>query len=250
MPMENKEDKSTSNSDFTIEAEGVTKSFGHHLVLRGIDLKLKRGEFLTIFGRNGAGKTTFLKILATLLRPSFGSVYMAGLDLSKNSMDIRRKIGVVSHQTFLYDELTAYENIKFYGKMYDVPKLDERARELIAKVGLASCIHEKVNTFSRGMQQRLTIARAMVHNPSILLLDEPETGLDQYASAMLQDLLTTFEAEKRTVVMTSHSLERGLQMGNRVVILSEGKIACDVASKDMSVSGLQELYQRYTGEEQ
>ncbi|MBT3363362.1 MAG: ABC transporter ATP-binding protein [Chloroflexi bacterium] len=248
--MENKEDKSTSNSDFTIEAEGVTKSFGHHLVLRGIDLKLKRGEFLTIFGRNGAGKTTFLKILATLLRPSFGSVYMAGLDLSKNSMDIRRKIGVVSHQTFLYDELTAYENIKFYGKMYDVPKLDERARELIAKVGLASCIHEKVNTFSRGMQQRLTIARAMVHNPSILLLDEPETGLDQYASAMLQDLLTTFEAEKRTVVMTSHSLERGLQMGNRVVILSEGKIACDVASKDMSVSGLQELYQRYTGEEQ
>ena len=248
--MENKEDKSTSNSDFTIEAEGVTKSFGHHLVLRGIDLKLKRGEFLTIFGRNGAGKTNFLKILATLLRPSFGSVYMAGLDLSKNSMDIRRKIGVVSHQTFLYDELTAYENIKFYGKMYDVPKLDERARELIAKVGLASCIHEKVNTFSRGMQQRLTIARAMVHNPSILLLDEPETGLDQYASAMLQDLLTTFEAEKRTVVMTSHSLERGLQMGNRVVILSEGKIACDVASKDMSVSGLQELYQRYTGEEQ
>jgi len=247
--MVHKEDNVTHNNDLTIEVNDVTKSFGHHLVLRGIDLQLKSGQFLTIFGRNGAGKTTFLKILATLLRPSSGSVRLAGLDLNDDSMEIRRKIGVVSHQTFLYDELTAYENLKFYGKMYDVPNLDERARELITKVGLASSVHEKVRTFSRGMQQRLTIARAMVHNPSILLLDEPETGLDQYASAMLQDLLTSFEAEKRTVVMTSHSLERGLQMGNRIVILSDGKIACDEACKDMNLSDLQELYQRYTGDE-
>jgi ABC-type multidrug transport system ATPase subunit len=131
--MENEEDKETRNNEFTIEAQGVTKSFGHHLVLRGIDLNLKSGEFLTIFGRNGAGKTTFLKILATLLRPSSGSVRMAGLDLSDNSMDIRHKIGVVSHQTFLYDELTAYENLKFYGKMYDVPELEEHAHEYVKR---------------------------------------------------------------------------------------------------------------------
>jgi heme ABC exporter ATP-binding subunit CcmA len=247
--MVNEEDKEAHNNDFTIEAQDVTKSFGHHLVLRGIDLKLQIGDFLTLFGRNGAGKTTFLRILATLLRPSSGSVRLAGLDLHDNSMEIRRKIGVVSHQTFLYDELTAYENIKFYGKMYDVPNLDDRAHELITKVGLATYIDEKVGTFSRGMQQRLTIARAMVHNPSILLLDEPETGLDQYASAMLKELLTTFDAEKRTVVMTSHSLERGLQMGNRIVILSDGRIACDGECKDMSLSDLEELYQRHTGDE-
>jgi heme exporter protein A len=247
--MVNEEDRKTSNNDPTIEVHGVTKSFGHHLVLRGIDLKLKSGEFVTIFGRNGAGKTTFLKILATLLKPSSGSVQIAGLDLSNNSMEVRRSIGVVSHQTFLYDELTAYENIKFYGKMYDVPELAERAHELIAKVGLASCIHDKVRTFSRGMQQRLTIARAMVHNPSILLLDEPETGLDQYASEMLRELLSTFDAEKRTVVMTSHSLERGLQMGNRIVILSGDKIAYSGSGEDINLTNLQELYQRYTGDD-
>ena len=245
--MVHKEDSVTPNNDLTIEVHGVTKSFGHHLVLRGIDLQLKSGEFLTIFGRNGAGKTTFLKILATLLKPSSGSVRLAGLDLNDDSMEIRRKIGVVSHQTFLYDELTAFENIKFYGRMYDVPDLEERAHELIAKVGLTSCAHDRVRTLSRGMQQRLTIARAMVHNPHIILLDEPETGLDQYASAMLRELLGTFDTEKRTVVMTTHSLERGLQMGNRIVILSGGKIAYEGLNQDLNLTDLQEVYRRYTG---
>lgn len=245
--MVDKEDRVTRNNDFTIEVHGVTKSFGYHLVLRGIDLQLKRGEFLAIFGRNGAGKTTFLKVLATLLKPSSGSVRLAGLDLNDNSMEIQRKIGVVSHQTFLYDELTAYENLRFYGRMYDVPDLEERVHELIAKVGLTSRIHDRVRTLSRGMQQRLAIARAMVHDPSILLLDEPETGLDQYASAMLRELLVTFDAEERTVVMTTHSLERGLQMGNRTVILSKGRIAYEGSNKDLNLTELQEIYRRYTG---
>lgn len=245
--MVDKEDRVTRNNDFTIEVHGVTKSFGYHLVLRGIDLQLKRGEFLAIFGRNGAGKTTFLKVLATLLKPSSGSVRLAGLDLNDNAMEIRRKIGVVSHQTFLYDELTAYENLQFYGRMYDVPDLEERVHELIAKVGLTSCIHDRVRTLSRGMQQRLAIARAMVHDPSILLLDEPETGLDQYASAMLRELLVTFDAEERTVVMTTHSLERGLQMGNRIVILSKGRIAYEGSNEDLNLTELQEVYRRYTG---
>ena len=245
--MVDKEDRVTRNNDFTIEVHGVTKSFGYHLVLRGIDLQLKRGEFLAIFGRNGAGKTTFLKVLATLLKPSSGSVRLAGLDLNDNSMEIQRKIGVVSHQTFLYDELTAYENLRFYGRMYDVPDLEERVHELIAKVGLTSRIHDRVRTLSRGMQQRLAIARAMVHDPSILLLDEPETGLDQYASAMLRELLVTFDAEERTVVMTTHSLERGLQMGNRTVILSKGRIAYEGSNKDLNLTELQEVYRRYTG---
>lgn len=245
--MVDKEDRVTRNNDFTIEVHGVTKSFGYHLVLRGIDLQLKRGEFLAIFGRNGAGKTTFLKVLATLLKPSSGSVRLAGLDLNDNSMEIQRKIGVVSHQTFLYDELTAYENLRFYGRMYDVPDLEERIHELLAKVGLTSRIHDRVRTLSRGMQQRLAIARAMVHDPSILLLDEPETGLDQYASAMLRELLVTFDAEERTVVMTTHSLERGLQMGNRTVILSKGRIAYEGSNKDLNLTELQEVYRRYTG---
>jgi len=242
--MVDRENSTTPNSDLTIEVREVTKSFGYHLVLRGIDLQLKSGEFLTVFGRNGAGKTTFLKILATLLKPSSGSVRLDGLDLHDDSMEIRHKIGVVSHQTFLYDELTAYENLKFYGRMYDIDDLED---ELIAKVGLTACAHDRVRTLSRGMQQRLTIARAMVHNPHIILLDEPETGLDLYASAMLRELLDTFDTEKRTVVMTSHSLERGLQMGNRIAILSDGKIAYEGPNQDLSLADLQEIYQRYTG---
>lgn len=248
--MGNNEGKAVNPEAWAIEVKGVTKVFGSRLALRGVDLEVKKGGFLTIFGSNGAGKTTLIKVLATLLKPSAGSVQIAGLDIQDSSVGIRRQIGVVSHQTFLYDELTAYENLKFYGRMYDVPDLEERVCGLIAKVGLAARLHDRVRTLSRGMQQRLSIARAMIHNPPIILLDEPETGLDQHASAMLRDILDSFNAEERTMVMTTHSLERGLEMGNHIAILVEGKIAYEESKKALNLVSLQEAYYHYTGAKQ
>lgn len=232
---------------WAIEVRGLTKSFGDRLALNGVELKVKRGEALSVFGPNGAGKTTLIKVLATLLKPTTGIVRVAGLDLQKSSMEIRRKIGVISHQTFLYDELTALENLKFYGKMYDVPNLEERIHEVITKVGLASRLHQQVRTLSRGMQQRLTIARAVLHNPPIMLLDEPETGLDENAHAMLNEMLSAFDGGQRTVIMTTHSLERGFEMGDRVAILVEGKIAYEESKRCLDVVTLRECYYRYTG---
>ncbi|MFC1925555.1 heme ABC exporter ATP-binding protein CcmA [Chloroflexota bacterium] len=231
----------------TIVIEGVTRRFGRKPVLRGIDLEVNEGEFLSIFGPNGAGKTTLIKVMATLLKPSAGTVHVAGLDLRENPIEIRRRIGVVSHQTFLYDELTAYENLKYYGKMYDVPHLKEQIHELISRVGLESRLHDRVRTLSRGMQQRLSIARAMIHNPPIILLDEPETGLDQYAGEMLLEVLAAQNPVKRTVVMTTHNLERGLEMGSHIAILAKGKIAYEESKQSLNLASLQEAYLHHTG---
>ena len=232
---------------FAIEIQQLAKSFNVNLALKGIDLKLANGECLAVFGPNGAGKTTLIKILATLSRPSNGKVFLAGMDTSKDAIQIRRQIGVVSHQTFLYDNLTAYENLKFYGKMYDVPNLEQRITEVIDQVELRNRLHDRVGVFSRGMQQRLSIARAILHNPQIMLLDEPETGLDQHATAMLTGLLKTFTSGSRTVLMTTHNLKLGLELADRLLILHNGKIAHENSTKNMELSNLQESYNRYTG---
>lgn len=232
---------------WAIEIQGLTKSYGDRLVLKGLELQVKAGEFLTVFGPNGAGKTTLIKVLATLSKPLGGKVWMAGLDIRESAAEVRRQIGVVSHQTFLYGELTAYENLKFYGRMYDVPSLEQRIHEVIAMVGLASRLHHPVRTLSRGMQQRVSIARAVLHSPSIMLLDEPETGLDQHASAMLGEVLGTLNGGARTVVMTTHSLERGFEMGDRVVILAEGKIVYEESKLSLDMASLRERYHLLTG---
>lgn len=231
---------------WAIETHGLTKSYGDCCALRGVDLKVKWGEFLAIFGPNGAGKTTILKVLATLTKPSSGDAYVGGFDMSRESNMVRRQIGVVTHQTLLYDDLSAYENLKFYGKMYDVPHLAERIPELLAKVGLEDRPNDPVRTLSRGMQQRVAIARALIHDPSILLLDEPGTGLDQQSSDMLVNILNSHSNKKRTVVMTTHSLEQGLSLSNRVVILNKGKIAYE-ESKKLDVSSFREVYYSHTG---
>lgn len=230
-----------------VEAKGLTKSFGRHKVLLGVDLKIWKGDFLILFGPNGAGKTTLIKILATLSKPSSGEVCIAGLDLRKDAVEVRRRIGVVSHETLLYNDLTAYENLKFYGKMYGVPRLEQRILEVVQQVGLESRLHDRVGTLSHGMQKRLSIARAVLHDPPLLLLDEPETGLDQQATAMLTETLNTLIGGGRTVIMTTHNLERGLKMGNCIAILSRGKIVYHEAKPLLDIASFAETYYRYTG---
>lgn len=222
----------------------ITKSFGHFAVLKGVDLELRQGEFITLLGPNGAGKTTLLRILATLARPTGGTIEIAGIPLKEAKSSIRSLLGVISHQTFLYEDLTARENLMFYGKLYTVPDLPQRVNELLAKVGLERRANDRVRTFSRGMQQRLSIARAILHNPPVLLLDEPDTGLDRQAAEMLQNLIQDLATggEPRSVIMTTHNLERGLAMCNRVVVLANGRIVQEAQSSGLSADGVQNWY--------
>jgi ABC-type multidrug transport system ATPase subunit len=237
----------TAVSTPSIEIRGLEKSFGEHRALRGIDLEVKRGECLVIFGPNGAGKTTLLKIISTLLKPSVGNVILDGNDIREKSTEIRRKISLVSHHTFLYNDLTISENLKFYGKMYDVANLDTRIREVTAWAQLDPRLHDKVGTLSRGMQQRASLARAVLHNPSFLFLDEPEVGLDPHASDMVKDVLSNTDSGSRTVVITTHNLERGLELADRIVIIDRGKIAYQASGRELAGVDFRQIYDRYTG---
>ena len=237
----------SASQAWAIEVQGLTKSFGNHLALRGIDLKIKEGECVVLFGPNGAGKTTLIKVVATIMNPSSGGVLVDGLNLKNNAEEIRRRIGVVTHQTFLYSNLTAYENLEFYSRMYDVPRRKERIHEIVAMVGMTSRLHDRVGTLSRGMQQRLSIARSLLHKLAIMLLDEPETGLDQQAVSMLWKALQTEGEGKRTIILTTHSLERGFELGERLLILAQGKIVCDRSKQTLDLAGLKDVYQQSTG---
>jgi heme exporter protein A len=239
------EDTPTSSTP-AVEASGIEKTFGENRALRGIDLTVKRGECLVVFGPNGAGKTTLIKILATLVKPSAGSVRLDGIDIRKKPEEIRRSISLVGNQTFLYDNLTVYENLKFYGKMYDVADLENRIREVISWVRLESRLHDRAGTLSRGLQQRASFARAVLHDPSILFLDEPDVGLDPRASAMVSEILGNINSGSRTVVMTTHNLEQGLELGDSIVILDRGKVAYQATRQELSRADFRQIYDRYT----
>ncbi len=236
-----------TDSGCAIEVRGLTKAFGNKLALNGIDLRVDRGTCMVIFGANGAGKTTLIKVLATISKPSSGSIRIDGLDIRHKSVEIRHRIGMVVHQTFLYDNLTAYENLKFYGKMYGVSDLDMCIRDTITRVGLSTHLHDRVADLSRGMQQRLSIARALLHNPPILLLDEPETGLDQHAMALFREVLDAFKVQLKTVVMTTHNLHYGLEIADRVAVLAKGKIVYQALRKSLDASSFLRTYQNYGG---
>jgi heme exporter protein A len=220
----------------------LVKSFGSRVVLRGIDMEILPGQFVTLMGANGAGKTTLLYIIATLSRLTMGQVLIGGMDIGQSAAHIRRYIGLVSHKTLLYDDLSGEQNLTFYAKMYDVADRARRIETILHQVGLWGRQKDPVRTYSRGMQQRLAIARAILHDPPILLLDEPDTGLDQHAAGMLGELLAAVDADRRTVLMTSHNLERSLHLGDRVMILSKGKIAFDKERASMTVETLRERY--------
>ena len=211
------------SSDPTIKVRNLRKDFGYFQALDGISFDLNKGEFLTIFGPNGAGKTTLIKILSGLTRPTSGSACVAGFDTLGTDVRFRREIGVISHASCLYFDLTALENLLFYAKLYSLEYPEVKANQAINEVGLKLRRHDRVRTFSRGMQQRLSIARATLHDPSILFLDEPFTGLDLQATNDLKRYLHTLHTDKRTLIMTTHDISCGLEMCDRVAIQSKGK---------------------------
>ncbi len=207
-----------------VRTDALSKRFGFTMALDGIDLTLDQGELLSVFGPNGAGKTTFLRMLSTLMRPTSGSGTLLGYDLEKEGEALRKTIGVLSHHPLLFDNLTAYENLRFYGQMFDVRNLNARIDGLLLDVGLVEHRNQLVHTFSRGMQQRLAIARALIHDPHLLLLDEPHTGLDQNGLAFLRDTIRDFLDKGRTVIMTCHDFVRGLELCTKAAILNGGHL--------------------------
>lgn len=227
-----------------IETKKLIKRFGLKTILRGLDFSVEPGEFVALLGPNGAGKTTFLRILASLSRPSLGSVKVAGYSLPNESAQVRAKLGVVSHLPLLYPDLTAEENLQFYARMYGISNFGPRISKVLEMVGLEARRKDLVRTFSRGMQQRLAIGRAVLHDPEVMLFDEPYTGLDQDASEMLDDVLRTVAAKGRTVVMTSHDLVRAENLATRFDILSHGTIAASVIQKDLQKTNLLTFYKQ------
>jgi heme exporter protein A len=220
------------------------KRFGSKTVLRGLDFQVRQGEFVAILGPNGAGKTTFLRILATLSRPTLGAVQVAGYALPAQAAAVRARLGVVTHLPLLYGDLNAEENLQFYGRMYGVMGLKPRIDEILGLVGLSERRHDLLRTFSRGMQQRLAIARAILHNPEVMLFDEPHTGLDQDACDMLDRLLKDVAGRGRTVIMTSHDLARVESLATRFDVLSHGVIAASIGRDDLGRENLLDFYRR------
>ncbi len=230
-----------------LQATRITKRFGHRLVLKGIDFSLAAGERVALFGPNGAGKTTLMRILATVSTPTSGSVLVAGIDPQDEPLEARRRIGVVSHHSFLYDDLTARENLSFYGRMYDVPNLEDRIAETVARVGLSARLDDRVGTFSHGMQQRIAMARAILHDPDLLMLDEPEAGLDQDALDLLVELLKEpSSGRRRAALVVTHHLDLGLALSDRVAILVEGRLVFQSPSSDLDPATVRQLYTTHT----
>ena len=217
------EQNNPTSSHPIIQVQELRKDFGFLQALSGVSFNLNKGDFLTIFGPNGAGKTTLIKILTGLMRPTSGSAIIDGFDALEGNLMLRSRIGVISHATCLYPDLTALENLLFYAKLYGLDDPEERANKSISASGLQLRRHDPVRIYSRGMQQRLAIARATLHDPSVLFLDEPFTGLDLTATNGLKNKLHDLHKDKRTLIMTTHDISCGLEMCDKVAIQNKGK---------------------------
>lgn len=226
-----------------IEVKNLVKRFGYKQVLRKLDFSVQQGEFVALLGSNGAGKTTLLRILSSLSKPNMGEIRISGFYLPAQAAQVRKKLGVVSHLPLLYGDLSAEENLKFYSRLYGLLDFKERIQEILQLVGLHIRKKDLVRTFSRGMQQRLAIGRAILHDPEVLLLDEPHTGLDKDAANMLDQLLQQIATRGRTIVMTSHDFPRVANLATRFDVLYKGKIHSSKLAKDLPEHGLLEYYQ-------
>lgn len=205
-----------------LEVSGVWKYYGDFPALRDIGFKAEAGSTVALLGRNGAGKTTLLRILAGLSKPSRGSVTIEGADVRQEST--RRKIGVLGHGISLYDELSAAENLRLFARLYGVPHPEKRVEEMLERTDLERVRDGLAREFSRGMRQRLAVARVFLHDPEILILDEPFTALDDRAIAVLQTLLNDMHARGRTIVMSTHQLREALELATHVAMIQRGQI--------------------------
>jgi heme exporter protein A len=226
-----------------IEIKKLTKQADNKLILRGVDLSIKKGETVAILGPNGAGKSTLLKMLAALIKPTSGLIKVNDMDLKKNHIQIKKILGYLPHSSLLYDHYTPLENIVFFGNIYGVKNVEQRATELVKEVGLSFFLNEPVKNFSRGMIQRIAIARAIVHEPEILLLDEPHTGLDQGAIGILNNVILSMKAKGTTTLMVTHDFKQAAEICDRIIIIKNGKIIDDFRIENQDLGYVSEKYE-------
>ncbi len=231
-----------------IETRALVKAYGYAPALRKLDFAVPRGQFVALLGPNGSGKSTLLRLMAGLSRPTGGEILVGGWALPKEADAVRAQIGVVSHKPLLYDALTASENLTFFARLYNLADAEARIRELLARVGLTKRAADPVRAYSRGMLQRLSIARALLHEPAVLLFDEPYTGLDQDAAAVLDGLLTEASGEGRTVLMATHRLDRAAAVADRAVILARGRVVYDAPMAGLDERGLGAVFAEKTAQ--
>ena len=236
-------------SDTLIAVEKLDKTFGARWALRGVSLRVVPGEIVALVGPNGAGKTTLLRALSTLMRPTAGNILIGKIPLAQHPNAARAAIGFVGHQTFMYDDLTAAENLNFYARLYDLPNAPARVREVAKRVGIENRLNDITRTLSRGLQQRLTLARMLLHNPAVILLDEPYTGLDKVAADMLDAIMVDAKQEGRSVLFSTHDLDRGLAICDRAIIMKAGRIVHDLPRGDWkNLAGFMEIYAGVLGD--
>ncbi|MGG3469954.1 heme ABC exporter ATP-binding protein CcmA [Neobacillus pocheonensis] len=226
-----------------IEIKKLTKQADNKLILRGVDLQVKKGETVAILGPNGAGKSTLLKVLATLIKPTSGMVKINGLELKKNHIEIKKILGYLPHSSLLYEHYSPLENLVFFGKVYGVKEVEQRAIKLVKDVGLSFFLNEPVKNFSRGMIQRIAIARAIVHDPEVLLLDEPHTGLDQGAISILNNVILSMKEKGATTLMVTHDFKQAAEICDRIIIVKNGKIVDDFKVENHNLDFVSEKYE-------
>lgn len=232
-----------------VTLDRVSKNYGHVKALHGVSFAIEAGSFVSIFGPNGAGKSTLLKILSHQTYPTGGEVLYSGVPLKKLDDSFRKKFGVISHQPFVYENLSALENLSFYASLYGVSDAQERACYLLKKVDLYSRRNDPVRTYSRGMLQRVSIARALVHDPEIIFLDEPYTGLDSVASKNLTDLLAEQISGNKTIVMVTHDLKIGLELATRAIIIKKGEAVFNEKKENIDCGRFEKIYLEHAGGE-
>ena len=225
-----------------IEARALVKRFGAVLAVDEVSLSIGAGEAVALFGPNGAGKSTLIGLLTLGLRPERGSVRLNGLDPRRDDVEIRRRIGLISHRSLLYDALSAAENLAFFGRLYGVADPAARARELLGTIGLAHRADDPVGLLSRGMLQRVSIVRALVHDPPVVFLDEPFTGLDPHAAAMLRETLEGLRRRGRTLVVVTHDLRQGLELSDRWLLMSRGRVVDEGVSHGTGAQAFERAY--------
>lgn len=240
--MSTTETEGASGAGPVLEARGIVREFGALRAVDGVDFQLDAGRHLVVFGPNGAGKTTLLRVLSGGLRPTEGEVLLSGVLLGGGDPEWLRRIGVLSHQSFLYGHLTAEENLRFYGRLFGLTDLNTRVGERLEGVGLIDRADSPVRTFSRGMRQRLALARTLLHDPEIVLLDEPYTGLDAHAAALLNEVLASLKDGRRTVVLVTHNLGQGLELADRVAIQVRGRFAFLGDRSEVDAEGFESFY--------
>ncbi len=225
-----------------ISLQQAGKIYSHTSALKNVDLNVYKGEFLTIFGPNGAGKSTLLKVISMQSRLSYGTLLYNGVPSQKIKDEFRSNFGIISHQSFVYDGLSVMENLKFYGELYNVKNVEQKALELVKQLDLYKRKDDAVNTFSRGMLQRVSIARALIHSPEIIFLDEPYTGLDSAAANKLSLLLKEQLQNRKTIIMVTHDIKTGLDLARRVIIMRKGQIVYNMEKENINIEQFEHEY--------